>query len=239
MSGGKNGSTPLQNLTQLRQKPVFDTPAEVERSKCPAHPTKRMWEDPNQAIREAEVRSTAAKMPIAAYRCDACGNAHLCKRANAHPGSILEREAPQRANDFEVFVKPGNAEARRKVLSQFLQGQGSVTTEEVIDYLGVGRAVVGKCMTELGWHSTRGRSARWIPNAESAPIAPLVQPLRAVGSPVDKPVELAKRRHPSSQDAGWRLMTQMDRIRHMPIGDLIDTLEAVGLELRIQTRETP
>jgi hypothetical protein len=52
-------------------------------------------------------------------------------------------------------------------------------------------------------------------------------------------VELAKRRHPSSQDAGWRLMTQMDRIRHMPIGDLIDTLEAVGLELRIQTRETP
>jgi hypothetical protein len=235
MTGGKNGSTPVQNLAHLRRKRVFEMTAEVERSKCPSHPTKRMWEDPVEAVREAEVRSTAAKMPIAAYRCDACGNAHLCKAENARPGSILTRPEPER--NWEVFVKPGNADAKRKALREFLVDRDEATTDELIELLEVGRKSVGTYMQELKWHNTRGRHARWIPDAVEPPateIAPLVQPRRHLEA-----IEGAKSRHPSTAQVGWEPMLMLDTIRHVPLGDVIDMLAAMGRELRIQTREKP
>lgn len=236
MTGGKNGSTPLQNLTQMRRKPVFEVNAEVERTKCPSHPTKRMWEDPIAAIREAEVRSTAAKMPIVAYRCDSCGNAHLCKRANAHSGSILEREAPM---EPELPLVLGNADAKRKVLREFLSDRTEASTQELLALLDSNRGTVGRYMAEIDWYNTRGRTAKWIPRAQpaleeppAAEIAPFVAPPRRLEA-----VETSKSRHPAAQQVGWEPMLMLDTIRHVPLGDVIDMLAAMGRELRIQTRE--
>lgn len=237
---GTNGLTAVENLKTRQRKPLYEEPAEIEHSKCPAHPTKRMWISDVEAIREAESRTIAAKMQIAAYRCDECGNAHLCKAENARPGSVLRLpESPER--NWEVFKpKPANPDAKRKVLVQFLDGRESVLTSELTELLGLGRAAVGKYMGELGWHNTRGMNARWIRTAEKK-----VPALKAVDKPVDKPavrakatpIDMAKRRHPSSQEVGWRPMTRLDPIVHMPIGDLLATLRAAGMEVRIQVRE--
>jgi hypothetical protein len=230
MTGGKNGSTPAQNLAQLRRKPVFETVAEVEPTKCPSHPTKRMWEDPMDAVREAEVRSIAAKMPIAAYRCDACGNAHLCKASSVRPGSLLTRPEP------ELPLVLGNADAKRKALREFLDGRSSATTDELMALLEVGRKSVGSYMTELDWYNTRGRNARWVPDATTAVVEItdfIAQPKRHL-----EVVEASKSRHPSAQFAGWEPMLNLDSLAHIPLGDLVLMLAAQGRELRIQTRST-
>lgn len=231
MTGGKNGSTPVQNLAHLRNKRVFETNAEIERSKCIAHPTKRMWEDPMEAVREAEVRSIAAKMPIAAYRCDTCGNAHLCKAANAWPGSILTRPEP------ELPLVLGNADAKRKALVEFLADRTDATTEDLMELLGVGRKSVGTYMQEIKWHNTRGRHARWVPNVVepiSVEVSEFRQPMRHLEA-----VESSKARHPSSAKAGWEPVGKLDTLRHLSLGDVMDMLAAMGREIRIQTRETP
>lgn len=232
MTGGRNGSTPLQNLTQLRQKPIFETPAELELTKCEAHPTKRMWTNDLDAIREAEVRSTAAKMPISAYRCDSCGNAHLCKAEAVRPGSLLERPGP------ELPLVLGNADAKRKMLREYLAEHEEPSTDELVEMLGVGKSTLGAYMKEAGWHNTRGRFARWIKDAE--PTTPKARIVVAdfspgVGNPT--PIESAKSRHPSTQNVGWSPMIGLEKIRHMAVGDLMDMLTAMGRELRIETRE--
>lgn len=198
-----------------------------------------------EAVREAEVRSTAAKMPIAAYRCDACGNAHLCKAENARAGSILTRPEP------ELPLVLGNADAKRKVLRDFLGDRTEATTDELIDLLEVGRKSVGSYMQELKWHNTRGRHARWVPDAvevdrfgktlaeqqaDNAQAFADTERQRARHLTV---VEGAKSRHPSSAQVGWEPMLMLDTIRHVPLGDVIDMLAAMGRELRIQTREKP
>lgn len=60
---------------------------------------------------------------------------------------------------------------------------------------------------------------------EGRPVRPLS---------VDDEVKLATLRHPAG--SAWDDLTGDPRLRHIALGDLIDTLEAVGLELRIQTR---
>jgi len=242
MSGG-NGNTPQENLIHLRSKRVHAEPATLERSKCPSHPTKRAWPNPLEAIREAEARSEAAKMAIVAYKCDACEQYHLCKRANAHPGSVVEREAlPER----ELSVVLGNKEARIKALAGLLNGRTEVTSAEIEDFLGVGIKTYGPMMRTLKWYNTRGRHARWVPNPTPATVE-----VRSTGVPpnfeVFKGKGMTKRnlhalddsasRHPAAAQAGWRPMTKLDSIRHMPLGDLIDTLHAAGMEIRIQVRE--
>lgn len=243
MTGGKNGATPYQNLAHQQGKRVFEVNAELEHSKCAAHPTKRAWKSEAEAIREAEARSEAARMPIVAYRCESCKDIHLCKRANARPGSILEREEPVRA---ELPAIPGNTDAKQKALDEYLAGRTSATTEELLAVIGVGHSKsLTRYMAGRPWHNTRGRNARWVPDADQS-TAPAgfeifdrkTRQLKPVDKPVDvTPIDLAKRRHPSSQDVGWRPMTRIDPIRHMPLGDLLDTLLAAGMEVRIQVRE--
>jgi hypothetical protein len=237
VTGGKNGATPFENLRHLQSKPIIENPATLTLTKCPAHPTKRMWTDPIEAIREAEVRSTAAKMPIAAYRCDGCGNAHLCKLDNVRPGSLLTR--PER--NFEVFkpVRPGNSDAKRKLLLEYLDGRTEATSEVLMTLLDVTNTrTVGRYMQEIGWYNTRGRNAVWkLREEKPVEVEAPKRKLAAVEKPTDKPIDLAKRRHPSAQNTGWVGMTGLDKIRHIALGDLIDTLAAAGRELRIATRE--
>lgn len=245
MTGGKNGSTPAENLLQMRSKRVFDTPAEPEHSKCVAHPTKRAWKDAMEAIREAEARSEAARMPIVAYRCESCGDIHLCKRQNARDGSILERPV---IPDPDPPLVLGNADAKRKVLRDFLAQRDEATTDELCELLDVGRKSLTGYMADLPWHNTRGRHARWVPDEQVAEIRPLVPPtpanfevFKGKGQSARnlKALEASQSRHPSAQMMGWETMPKLDTIRHIPVGDLLDMLTAMGRELRIQTRDTP
>lgn len=219
---------PHENLRHLQSKPVFETSAEVPLTKCPAHPTKRMWTDPIQAIREAETRSEIAPVPIAAYRCDACGNAHLCKRSAVRPGSLLEH--PEVERNWEVFpAKPGNSAAIQKMLAALLEGRTEIASSEVIQKLELSRPTMRKHMEAAGWKSGSGRTAKWTPKATTlAAVTPIQEP-------VNIELEASIARHPASQINPWSEFG-MDRVRHIPLGDLIDTLAAAGVELRIQTR---
>lgn len=236
---GPNGNTPRENLTHLRSKPVYAEPATLERSKCEAHPTKRAWPEALEAIREAEARSEAAKMPIVAYKCDTCQQFHLCKRANAHPGSIVERETlPGR----EEPIVLGNREARIRALTGFVEGRKKIASAELAQFLGVGVKTYGPMMRSLGWHNTRGRHAKWIPNDTPTDVDRFgrTQEEQTADAPKTRhlaPVEESMTRHPAALHAGWRPMTNLDPIRHMPLGDLLDTLRAAGMEFRIQVRE--
>lgn len=69
---------------------------------------------------------------------------------------------------------------------------------------------------------------------EMPPRPPI--PIRRVGEPETVPREL---RHPSSMDAGWRPFVATERLNHVALGDIIDTLEAIGYQLRLQIREKP
>jgi hypothetical protein len=50
------------------------------------------------------------------------------------------------------------------------------------------------------------------------------------------PLEASMARHPSAQPAAWRTITAVDPLMHLPLGDLLDTLHAVGMEVRFQVR---
>lgn len=246
---GPNGNSPHQNLAQMRSKPVFDAPAQLERTKCPFHPTKRMWTDELDAIREAEARSIAAKIPIAAYRCEGCENIHLAKRQNVREGSLIERPHME---EPELPLVLGNADAKRKVLAGFLAEHDSATTEELMELLSVGRKAIGGYMHELGWHNTRGRHAKWIRDAgtvtpEAAAKAQAFADAEAAAVPAGfevfkgkgrhlKPVDDSMSRHPSAQHVGWMPMENLNPIIHIPLGDVVAVLKAAGLELRLQTR---
>jgi hypothetical protein len=229
---GSNGNTPHENLIHLRGKPVHAESATPERSKCPAHPTKRAWSDALEAIREAESRSEAARMPIVAYKCDACESFHLCKRANARAGTVAERPEPER--NWEVFTGTVamNGDAKRKVLRDFLAERTEASTDELVELLGVGRKSLTAYMRETGWHNTRGRNAKWVPaSVDRKRKAPAKAPRHL------NPVDEAIARHPSSLDTGWRAMGNIRPILHMPLGDLLETFRAAGMEIRIQVRE--
>jgi len=256
---GPNGNSPHQNLAQLRSKPVFDTPAEPERTKCPYHPTKRMWTDERDAIREAEARSIAAKIPIAAYRCEGCENIHLAKRQNVREGSLIERP---HVEEPELPLVLGNAEAKRKVLAGFLAEHESATTDELVELLGVGRKSITPYMAEAGWYNTRGRHARWVKRdtprttpeqaakaqafadqeardagveVRSTGVPPNFEVFKGKGRHL-KPVDDSMSRHPSAQHVGWMPMENLNPIIHIPLGDVVAVLKAAGLELRLQTR---
>jgi len=197
--------------------------------KCPAKPSKRRWGSIPEAWEAADRRSEEVGLEIVPYRCDSCGFLHLTKRM----GGTSEVE---RVSGYEIFV-PTNTATRRAALKVFLDGKNSVTTEELMGVLNLTRGAVGKYMIERGWRNTLGRSARWVLDQ---PVEPAPEPhphLQAVEKRTETPIDMAKRRHPSSKDVGWRPVMNLDRIRHMAIGDLIETLEAVGLEFRLMTRE--
>lgn len=245
MTASTNGRTPAENLKHLRSKPVFETKAEIPLTKCLAHPTKRMWTDPMEAVREAEVRSQIAPVPIAAYRCDSCGNAHLCKASAVRAGTLLERPTEPERN-WEVFPnpKPGNHAAIRKGVVALLEGRTEISSREIKETLGISQNTVMVHMRQLGWKNGTGRSAKWTPKPGTLVTEPHLRPVptplqvekaQAFAGAERKELEASVARHPASQLNSWRNL-EMDRVRHVPLGDLVDVLSAAGVELRIQTR---
>lgn len=245
---GSNGLSVRENLEHRLSKPVYDKKAEVPMTKCPAHPTKRLWEDPNEAAREAVVRSQITQgIAIVAYRCDGCQNYHLCKAENARPGSVVVERRVER--NWEVFTaKPANPEAIRKMLGQYLEGRTEVTSAEVCEALGLTQSTVAKYMLERRWFNSKGRHAKWRPEvttvieepveepqAKVTPL-PMVTPLQVIKARQFADEEASRSRHPASLDAGWMPLADFERLRHIPLGDIIDTLAVAGIQIRVQQR---
>lgn len=229
MSGGKNGRTPFENLAHLRTVP--DLGPEPVMSKCVAHPTKRAWDDEIEAAREAVARSQAARIHIVAIRCGACKRIHLCKAANAAEGTVIELPSEPDERTAEVLpLVPGNAGARRKMLAAWLGDKERVATAEIIEQFGFGRKTTMVMMRELGWQNGTGRSARWRRIEPAVPAASAQ--VTATGS---AQLEAAIARHPASSGIAWRDFLS-DPVRHQPLGDILDTLLAAGMEVRIQVR---
>lgn len=73
-------------------------------------------------------------------------------------------------------------------------------------------------------------------DGDPQPAPPI--PIRPT-EPVEVPREM---RHPTAATAevtGWRPLTAADRLLHIGLGDIIDTLDAIGYEIRLQIREKP
>lgn len=194
--------------------------------KCPSRPSKRRWASIHEAWDAADARTEEVGIEIVPYRCDDCGFLHLTKRT----GGTSEIE---RRSGAEVFP-PTNPPTRRAALRTFLEGRTEVASIEVREALDFSQHTTSKYMMELGWVNSGGRTAKWRPTGA---LAPTEVKLHAVEKPVDKPVDMSMRRHPASRDAGWRQMENLDPLRHMALGDLLDTLRAAGMEVRITVRE--
>lgn len=189
------------------------------------------------------------------------------RRTPADVAPLVARlELPDAENDeVDPETLPlvyGNKGARVKALAAFVEGKDRVTTTELVEEIGVGRQIISEYMKSLGWKVHAGRFAHWyLPKESQVEVeAVVVEPDVPVEEPVveepriklslvtpeaaekaqafaDQELKASVRRHPAAQVAGWRPMENLDRLRHIPLGDLLDTLQVAGLEVRIQVRE--
>jgi len=222
----------------------------IEKGKCPEKPGKRKYHTLKEAEAAAQRSSSQYHTTIVPYVCPGCGKYHLTgkrtegsevvrevngvlrttamdQRDAAKPGKVY----PQRVETpVETPIVPGNVDARWKMLLAFLEGKDTASTMEVAEGIGIHYKTVTGYMHQLGWTIKRGPGARWLrpPAAEASNLIALVQ---------KDPVTTAMSRHPSAQNVGWKPMILTDTIRHVPLGDLVDTLKAAGLELKLLIRE--
>lgn len=242
---GSNGLLVHENLKHQQSKRVIDRKAELALTKCTAMPTKRQWHDRDEAIREAEARSEAAKMAIYAYKCPACEFYHLTRKFGP---DIVTREKVAAEVDTRWEAMPlvlGDKTTRMRALSGWLAEQESPTTADIIAEFNWHSTTVATYMAELGWTCSKGRHAKWtrveLAEAEAKPEeapAAVITPLAVAKVKVSAQTELEASiaRHPASQMNPWASF-QMDRVRHIPLGDILDVLDAAGVELSIRTRE--
>lgn len=158
-----------------------------------------------------------------------------------------ERES----SNFEVFRS--KTDRGLKALDAALTERMTITTQEALELSGLGVDTVRSHLRDLGWTMHLGRKAHW--NAPSS-LTPEVTPVEVVEEVVEPapklvnvtPIQAEKAqafanaeleasisRHPASQLSPWTDF-QSDRVRHIPLGDIIDTLEAAGLEVSLRTR---
>ncbi|QDH93121.1 helix-turn-helix DNA binding domain protein [Microbacterium phage Margaery] len=217
MSRGSNGLRPIENL--------------AERQKCPEAPTKRKFTTTTEAWTEARKRTAESGIDIAPYACAGCGFYHLTKkvtgsdtltrqeggkvvtgaqRKNAHPvfGSTPERVT---LPEPEEEPMPGNHDARVKFALAVLEHNPEPTTADIQAACGCSKDAVRTVMHELGYRNTKGRHAVWRKPAEPEPEPQI------------------------GEDNGWSTL-DLERINHMPIGDLIAAYRLIGVELRVQAR---
>lgn len=61
----------------------------------------------------------------------------------------------------------------------------------------------------------------------------LPPPIPIRNQPREMPREM---RHPAAADVGWGAFPNAHRLNHVALGDIIDTLGAIGFEVRLQVR---
>uniref|UniRef100_A0AAU7J815 Helix-turn-helix DNA binding domain protein n=2 Tax=unclassified bacterial viruses TaxID=12333 RepID=A0AAU7J815_9VIRU len=242
---GSNGLHPVVNLGQ--------------RQKCPKHPSKRKYTDGAEAGRAAQQRSKDTGLPIEAYMCEACGNYHLTRSTGGDStiltdGKFSIGEFKSLAPHHPVFsenaadeppIVPGDHETRVRFARRFLEANPTPTSEELCIALGgCTKTILRRVMTELGYRNTRGRYAHWVKvDAVTADPEPADEP---DSDPEDTriPLDLSYDNDAPDDDARWmggrsvpwrevRPIENLERLRHIALGDLMDTYAAAGFRLTL------
>ncbi len=225
---GPNGLHPVANLT--------------ERQKCPLNPTKRKYSDGAEAGREAQKRAKSTGLPIEAYMCEGCGNYHLTKGSRGGNGPLPDGkftvgEFRAKAPSHPVFadnvteeppIVPGDHETRLRFAREFLLTHPTPTSDEMCEAIGgCTKDTLRRVMKDLGYRNTRGRYAHWVKNEPADDRTPL-------DTEYDNDAPEEPTRWHGGRDIPWRearLVDNLDRLRHIALGDLIDTYSAAGLTL--------
>ncbi|QHB37060.1 helix-turn-helix DNA binding domain protein [Microbacterium phage Matzah] len=218
MSHGSNGLRPIENLS--------------ERQRCPEAPTKRKFTTTEEAWTEARKRTAESSIDIAPYACAGCGMYHLTKKVTGsdtltrqdggkvvtgalrrkskhpvHAPAIMRQTLPEP----EADPVPGNHDARIKFVTALLEHNPEPTTADVQAALDCSKGTASKVMVEMGYRNTKGRHAHWIKVASDEPEPAI------------------------TEGESWQAL-DLDRLNHMPIGDLIAAYRLIGVELRVQVR---
>ena len=110
---------------------------------------------------------------------------------------------------------PGDRDTRLRAARALVAETPEPTSAEVRDALSCSNDTARDVMRLLGYENTKGRNARWVKRGEEHPA--LTEP--EIG-----------------EEAGW-ITLDLDRVSHMPIGDLIAAYRLVGIDLRIQVTQ--
>ncbi|QGJ89480.1 DNA binding protein [Microbacterium phage Smarties] len=166
---------------------------------------------------------------------------------------------PVFANDpaDEPPIVPGDHDTRLKFARRFLETNPEPTSEELCEAIGgCTKHTLRRVMKDLGYHNTRGRNARWVKGQSAGAIRqeeaeaaadvsretspePDPEPDVDVRLKVDLAYDNDAPEEPATiwqggRDIPWRearRIENLDRLRHVPLGDLIDTYAAAGLRL--------
>lgn len=157
----------------------------------------------------------------------------------------------------EPPIVPGDHATRVKFARRFLESNPEPTSEELCMALGgCTKDILRRVMRDLGYRNTRGRFARWVkdePPVDDPIDVPVID--RETGEAVSepegdrKPLDLSYDNDaPDRPAVHWiggrevpwrvaRLIEGTDRIRHVALGDLIDTYAAAGYRLVLHLEE--
>lgn len=218
MSGGSNGLTAIANL--------------ADRQRCPEAPSKRKYTTTEEAWDAARKRSQESGLEIAPYACPGCGGYHLTRKVTGsdtltrQSGGKVVTGAQRRKSTHPVHAPavirqtlpepeeepvPGDHDTRIRYARALLAETPEPTTTEVQAALSCSKETARRTMLELGYRNTKGRHAVWRIEPET--------------------VQQTMAEHES-----WQTL-DLDRLAHMPIGDLIAAYRQIGVELRVQTRQ--
>lgn len=194
-----------------------------ERRKCPKHPSKRKFYSADSAQAAAAERSKVSGLEIEPYLCDGCGHYHLTKSTGGSNtvlrdgkfsvGEFASVASPRHPvfTDGDAPPVPGDHPSRVKFLREWLMTNPEPTTEEALAALGgCSKVALRMAMAEVGFSNTRGRRARWV---------------RRVAEPDQAPEPTIPETAPT------RRIVNVERIRHIPVGDLLDSYAAIGMSL--------
>ncbi|AWY05420.1 DNA binding protein [Microbacterium phage Metamorphoo] len=159
----------------------------------------------------------------------------------------------------EPPIVPGDHATRVKFARRLLETNPEPTSEELCLALGgCTKDSLRKIMRELGYRNTRGRFARWVKDdREEAPEMPQHEAFNSGPVPkwtADRPQPEPDVSRETSLDVDYdndapetpqtvwhggrevpwreaRLIENVERLRHVPLGDLLDTYAAAGFRL--------
>lgn len=215
---GSNGLSPIEVL--------------ADRQKCPEAPTKKKYRTTDEAWTAARERREDTGLDIAPYACSGCGYYHLTKKVTGSDTLTRQTVAlavtgAQRKSNHPVFARvpervtlpepetppvPGDRDTRLRAARALVAETPEPTSAEVRDALACSNDTARDVMRLLGYENTKGRNARWVKRGEEHPA--LTEP--EIG-----------------EEARW-VTLDLDRVAHMPIGDLVAAYRLVGIDLRIQ-----
>lgn len=129
---------------------------------------------------------------------------------------------------------------RLRKLKAWLADKEAVSTNEAQEFLGSGKDQAKALMRDAGWVAGWGVGAKWTPGETAAPVAatPVPTPTRLHAvEPYVEPAAPAETVSVPATEPGWRTLESTDKLVGMTLAQMNQTLEAFGLEVRLQIRE--